>query len=345
MTERKNKVLYINYMLQRGHINFDKIHIKALENAGCDVWIIIPSELKVSFPSSSYKCLFTIPKWLSPQNASPLLNRIAYILTLIYIKIKIKIKETRYKHIFISNFDEITLGLVPLNKQMYLYCHTTANNFDSKIKAFFIRKLAKNNHFIVFNHEMAEGFYKENIENVKIVSHGCTPPFPNTDTQMLKVEIDYHRLIFIPSERTSSFFLQNFLLNKDFIKFIERNKILVVVRNFHGNLMSKYTQPINRYLSENEYRSLFLAADFILIAYPKEFGYRVSGISFECVANKKNLLYLSNDSLTYCKGFYNYNPEFNNISELISKIDNFDYRNNKCIVDKDNLMPDYSWLT
>ena len=44
MTERKNKVLYINYMLQRGHINFDKIHIKALENAGCDVWIIIPSK-------------------------------------------------------------------------------------------------------------------------------------------------------------------------------------------------------------------------------------------------------------------------------------------------------------
>lgn len=343
MTEKKNKVLYINYMLQRGHINFDKIHIKGLENAGCDVWIIIPSKLKVSFPSSSYKCLFTIPKWLSPQNASPLLNRIAYILTLIYIKIKIK--ETRYKHIFISNFDEITLGLVPLNKQMYLYCHTTANNFDSKIKAFFIRKLAKNNHFIVFNHEMAEGFYKENIVDVKIVSHGCIPPFPNTDTQMLKVEIDYHRLIFIPSERTSSSFLQTFLRNKEFTNFIERNKILVIVRNFHDNPTNKYIHPINRYLSDSEYRTLFLKSDFILIAYPPNFGYRVSGISFECVANKKNLLYLANDSLKYCKSFYNYDPEFNNIKELIAKIEKFDYNCNKCIVDKDNLMPDYSWLT
>lgn len=34
MTERKNKILYINYMLQRGHINFDKIHIEALEKQG-----------------------------------------------------------------------------------------------------------------------------------------------------------------------------------------------------------------------------------------------------------------------------------------------------------------------
>lgn len=330
-------------MLQRGHVNFDKIQIEALEKAGFEVWIIVPSRVMVSFPSSSYKCLFTIPKWLSPQNASPLLNRIAYLLTLLYIKIKIK--RSRYKHIFVSNFDEITLGLIPIDKKMYLYCHNTANNFSCKLKAFFIRRLAKNNHFIVFNDEMAKALYKENIKDVRIVSHGCVPAFPNAEHLKLKINVDYNRLIFIPSERTNHIFLQDYLLNKQFVHFIERNKILVVVRNFPGKPSSKYIHPINRYLSNNEYRSLFLESDFILIAYPQDFGYRVSGVSFECVANKKNLLYLANNSLKYCKNFYNYNPEFNNITELITKINNFDYINDKCIVDKNNLMPDYSWLT
>ncbi len=343
MNATRHKILYINYMLQRGHINFDKIHIKALENAGFDVWIIIPSRLRIYFPPTSYKYLFTIPELLSPKDASPLRNRIAYILTLLYLKVKIN--KSLFSHIFISNFDEITLGLVPLSKQMYLYCHNTANNFRNKIKAFFIRRLAKNNHMIVFNHEMAKGFYKEGIEDIKIVSHGCVPPFPNTEPLKLKINVDYRRLIFMPSERTSQKFLYDYLQDKQFIHFIEQNKILVVIRNVLENPSSKYIHPINRYLSNNEYRSLFLKSDFILIAYPSDFGYRVSGVSFECVANKKNLLYLANNSLKYCKSFYNYNPEFNNITELISKIENFDYMNDTCIVDKNNLMPDYSWLT
>ena len=343
MIEERSKILYVNYMLQRGHVNFDKIHIKALEKTGLEVWLIIPSRLKDFFPPSSYKILFTIPEYLSKQNASPLLNRIMYILTLLYLKFKIR--KIPFKYIFVSNFDEITLGLVPLGKQMYLYSHNTANNFRSKIKAFFIRRLAKNNHFIVFNDEMAEAFHNKGIEDVKIVSHGCVSPFPIAKPQKLKVNVDYRRLIFIPSERTSPIFLQDFLQNKEFVQFIELNKILVVVRNFHESPQSKYIYSINRYLTNDEYRSLFIESDFILIAYPSDFGYRVSGISFECVANKKNLLYFANNSLKYCKCFYNYNPEFNNITELISKIQNFDYINNKCIAIKDSLTPDYSWLT
>ena len=343
MTEKNTKILYINYMYQKGHINFDKIHIKALENEGFDVWLIIPSRIKMFFTTPSYKCLFTIPNWLCPKNATPLLNRIAYLLTLLYIKFKIN--KTNYKHIFISNFDEVTLGLIPIDKQMYLYCHNTANNFGSKLKAFFIRKLAKNNHFIVFNNEMAKGFYKKGIEDVQVVSHGCVPPFPNAESLKLKVDVDYRRIIFIPSERTSSVFLQDFLMNKEFIHFIEQNKILIVVRNYHQNITSEFTHPVNRYLSTSEYRSLFLKSDFILIAYPDNFGYRVSGISFECIANKKNLLFLANDSLNYCKSFYNYNPEFKNITELIAKLESFDYKKNKCIVDEEALIPDYSWLT
>lgn len=343
MTEKSNKVLYINYMFQKGHINFDKIHIKALENAGFEVWLIIPSRLKKDFPSSSYKCLLTIPALLSPQNASPPLNRIAYLLTLLYIKLTIK--RSLFRYVFISNFDEITLGLVPIGKQMYLYCHNTANNFSSRIKAFFIRRLANNNYFIVFNKEMAQAFYREGIEDVKIVSHGCIPPFPTTKPLMLTINVDYNRLIFMPSERTSTSFLKDYLQNEAFIHFIEKNKILIVVRNFHRDSTSKYIHPINRYLSNDEYIFLFSNSDFILIAYPLNFGYRVSGVSFECVANKKNLLYLVNSSLDYCKHFYNYNPEFKSLEELISKIENFDYINNHCIVDENSLKPDYSWLT
>jgi len=343
MTEMRNNVLYVNYMLQRGHVNFDKIHIKALEKVGLNVQLIIPSRLKDFFPSSSYKILFTIPKLLSPQNASPLLNRIIYILTLLYLKIRIR--RIPFKYIFISNFDEITLGLVPLGKHMFLYSHNTANNFRNKIKNLFIQRLAKDNHFIVFNDEMEKAFLKEGIEDVKIVSHGCVPPFPITKPLRLKFNVDCRRMIFIPSERTSPTFIHDFLQNKEFIQFIELNKILVIARNLHESPKSKYIYSINRYLTNDEYRSLFIESDFILIAYPSDFGYRVSGISFECVANKKNLLYFANNSLKYCKSFYNYDPEFNNITELISKIENFDYINNKCIVNKDSLNPDYSWLT
>ena len=39
---------------------------------------------------------------------------------------------------------------------------------------------------------------------------------------------------------------------------------------------------VHRRLNDNEYRSLFMRSDIILMAYPETFIYSVSGVSFEC---------------------------------------------------------------
>lgn len=338
----EEKILYINYMLQKGHVNFDKIHIRALEEAGYDVRLAMPAEYAALLPYQPEKYDAVIPKFLYGRVGSPLFDRIAFLSTLLYLRLRLRF--ARYKYVFVSNFDEITLGILPLPCRPFLFCHNTANGLKNSIKTSFIHRLAARSEFIVFTEAMAEPFLRSGITNVHVVSHGCVEPFPKQDLIPLPFGVDCRRLIFLPSPGTDSTFLRACLRDRGFISFLEREKILMVVRNAGKDTGSPYVVSIDRYLSAAEYQALFLRADIILIAYPADFGYRVSGVSFECVANGKNILCLAGRGLDYVRSFYDYNPLFSDVSDLMSHLSTFDFSRSGCKVTAGDLRPCYSWL-
>lgn len=337
-------VLFVDYTHQKGHINFNRIHIDALKDEGYNVKIVTNKEFAplMGYQPSDYVLLLS--EYPFKGYNSPIINRIFYIISLLYIKIMIRTKN--YDHIIVSSCDEITLGLIPLGKKMNIICHKNADGFNNKIKKYMLRKLACNNVFIVLNELSAKTFKTNGIDNVHIISHGCVKPFSNIKSVKLPINISqYDKIIFHPSSKSDGAFISEITQNKKLAKLLNEKNILLVIHDKSASKTSpNYNiQYITEYLSDEQYKYLFMMADIILLAYPDTFRYQVSGISFECVANKKNMLIRDNKALDYCRSYYNYDPLFSDIDEFCDKIKKIiGDKELKCIASAESLKPDYT---
>ena len=265
-------------------------------------------------------------------------------MTLIYLKIKLSFAD--YDKVIFSSMEELSFGLVSLCQKAYIICHDNARNWDKGIKGFFLKKIAAKNTFVVFNSFMAEPFKKEGIRHY-IVSHGCIQPFTLDSEVTLPIDIlHYDTIIFHPSNRPNEQFIEELKASKSFHKFLKDSNSLLILRSLSPQKdISDNIIYINDYLSFDQYKKLFLKSDIILMAYPDSFSHRVSGVSFEAVANKKCILIKRNQALSYCKDFYNYDPLFSNIEQLQEKIIYLRTHSEcSCIVNPTDLLPNYSHI-
>ena len=340
----KQKVLFIDYTFQRGHVNFNRIHIAAIKSAGYDVRLILHSDIAdhLDYPNEDY--ILKLPRCLNQRQDSPILNRVIYLIILFWIKIKV-INFSKYSYVVVSSCDEPTLGILPLCRNMYIMCHNTASVY-SKVKCFFLKRLAKHNTFLVFDEYMKKPFVENGIKSVKIISHGCVAPYGHCNDENLPTMIKgFGKLIFHPSSRVDSSFVDNLVADDKLCEYLQKNDILLLI---HGdkeeyNNLSDNIQFISGFLPIKVYQAIFMKADIILLVYPSTFQNQVSGVSFECVANRKNILVREHPALTYCRDFYNYDPLFKNNEELLYKILKLTTDTSTCCcrVSVDTLIPNY----
>lgn len=342
MNMKQDSVLYISYILQRGHINFDGIHIRALQE-NYDVKVVAHQEVAeaLRLPQESIQLL--LPRFLAKDFRNGLLNRILFLLTLLLIKIRVH--ASRFDHVVVSSTDEITLALLPPCSGMHLVCHRGEAALQNGVKRFFMKQLAKRNDFIVFSDHMKAPFLEKGLQNVHVVSHGCVAPFAPPKSGIPKeIPREYKTLLFHPSPKPDKEFLSALYEDTSFRRFLQESDTLLVVRG------AKQTGPdegnilvLNRYLSQDEYQALLLSSHIILMAYPPSFSWQASGVSYECVACGKKALILSHPSLAYCKSYYNYDPFFTTLRDLEDKIRLIAHNPAfRCIADAESLKPDYT---
>lgn len=313
------KILYINYMRQMGHVNFDLIHINALLRKGYDVKVVAHACMteRMSLPGAVVQIL---PKWLDVDSQNGILNRIMYLFTLLYIRLRVRVGE--YDHVIVSNLEEISLCMIPLCQDKLIFSHGPNDSFQSKFKTFFMRRIGRKNTFVVFNKHMMKPFLDAGINNVDVISHGCMPAYSYHDkTSIAEYVSDAKRVVFHPSNCPNQRFLQQLLTDTEIQQILEEQDAVILMRDKSGRNNSKgRVKIISEYLSDEMYQNLLLRSDIVLLAYPDDFLYRVSGVSYECLANRKKMLILDNPSFYYCRDFYTYDPMFCDISELSAKI-------------------------
>lgn len=338
----RRTALFVDYAYQKGHVNFNKIHIDALRADGYDVKIVLHRDIMKRLPYGKDDYALILPNLLKLRDGHAVINRISFILSLLLIRIIIRVRK--FDKVVVSYCDEVTLGLLPLCRGMYIICHNNAASFDNKVKRYFMHRLSKHNHFIVFNDEMTKPFKRQGINNVLVVSHGCVPPFTMKPDIQLPLNISsYDKVVFHPSPKPDVDFVTELMQNARLADFLRENNVLLILRNSPCCVCeTSNIKFINEYLSQDQYQKLFLSSDVILLAYPPTFEYRVSGVSFECVANGKKMLIKANHAFDYCRDFLNYDPMFNDVGELCIKLDYlFHHPNAMCKAIKDRLTPDY----
>jgi hypothetical protein len=328
------KILYIDPLLQNGHINFNTIFIDGLNNAGYQLEYVFVNGYENKLNIDPSKVIYLIPSFLFKQNLGKLVNRVTYFFALILIKYFVDFRN--YDFIIFSSFEEISFFLSN-TKNGYLINHiNVSSSCESKIKYFFLNKVLKNNSLIVLEKGIKDYLATKGNYDIHFLPHGLPKPKQlikfnedNYDSILLTLK-NYNKILFSPSESSSDkIFINELIKSKQFLKYLENENILFVYKE-DLKIAKRNILAISGYLSQNLYDYLFLKADIILLAYPQSFKYRVSGILLECMANNKPCAISSVDILESYGDYFNYEALFLNIDELIhiiGDIGKFDRRN------------------
>lgn len=354
------RILYVDYFQKDGHVNFNRIHIDALRSAGHEVKLVLHSEIAQQLPYPDTDYALQLPRLLRFRPGRPFLNRLVFLITLLYIKIRVRVSH--YDKLVLGCIDEISYNLLPLRRDAYIHAHGNGrflpdpdgNLHAGATKFRAMKHLAPRATFIVYNDYMAQPFRQAGFPNVRVVSHGCVPPFQPTPadadilTQLPLAITPDMKVLFHPSGKCNEDFVRQALADTTLHHFLTEHKTYIVLRNrplwVNAAEVPSHIIFVNGFLSNDLYRALFLRADAILMCYPPSFHHQVSGVSFECAANAKLILALSTPPLTYLRDWFNYDPLFATTQQLTERLALICATPSQAaiIVTPQQLSPDYS---
>lgn len=339
------KILYIDLNSTIGHLNFNKIYLNNLSKS-YEVDVVLDKYyFKSHFKKHGFKNIFEYSNEEFRHK-----TYIKYICSYLRILWKLNFKKiyNRYDIVIFGSYELVPLFFIYINSNVILINHNNLRTLKSKLRRTILRILARKFKFLVFNDYMEEGLNKIGVLDVINKPHGLPQSFKKKDIYnykdlIIKIGIPQSSsLIFAPSKNNNIDELINSSTFNEFMRL--KNYYLVVKGKGEDKLNIKFT---NRFLEEKEYQSLIYHSKIILIDYLKSYGYRTSGILFEAIANDKYCLISQNESFKCYKRYFNYDPFFNSIQELVIKLNKIEQYNNcrKKYIQKDMLNPSFDNLS
>jgi hypothetical protein len=290
------------------------------------------------------------------KESNKLTSRISYISQLLFIKNKVKFSF--FDVIILASYEPVSLFFANITDPMLIINHNTISGLDnSKIKEFFTQRISKRNTHVVFDDDMRQRLIQLRITKIEIIPHGYNKPFAIKDYNVhldLFSEKDIKKfaksfIVFIPSSGSvDNNFVSQILQNKKFNEFLIDKNILFFIKGKYtiNKDLNKNIILIERRLTDFEYKCLFTISAVILLPYGNNFKYRTSGVLFECFSNNKPCLLSKIKSMLYYSKYFEYNPFFETISDLESRILHISHNQKnggftyKCL---DELNPTNNW--
>jgi hypothetical protein len=320
----KKRLLYIDPLSFTGHVNFNKIYIKELYKMNLNINFVFKDGY--SHKLGVKNDVLTIPNEFYSSNKG-LLTRLNNIRILRYIDKKISLED--YDYVILSSYDTISLFFSGIKCKLILVNHNTLQGLENRIKRFFFKSISKNNIHIVFEEYMKDYLSTIGVHNVNKISHGFMKSITKTEINKnfffegSEVSLnDFEKVLFIPSlHHLDQIFIENLIIDKGFVSFLESNNILLVIKtNLKIKNESINIQFIMKNLTKREYQTVFLRSNLIIIKYPLTYKYRISAIFLECVVNNKTCLLNKTDALIYYKKYINYESYYETKEDLYNQI-------------------------
>ncbi|WP_223550106.1 hypothetical protein [Aestuariivivens sp. NBU2969] len=319
------RILYIDPISPYGHDNLNKRYISKFIEKGYIVDVILSKRLKEKLEKEiDVNFLWIIPDIFVNAKSKYLFH---FYQLLICFRIIYLNKLKYYDHVFFSSFDELVLGLFKVKSSFFLLNHSNFSKTTNFLKMFFLKKLEKKHTFIVLSENIRQAFYLSGFKNVKVDSIGLYKKHSleiSTNNLLLAGRLinfkNYKRVIFIPTgAKLGDNFITSLIKSKKFQDILIENNVLIIVKGSSFTSCANIVN-LNYQLNDTEYRTIFMLSDLIVLHYPKEFKYRVSGLLFECFSNNKACLLTRIDSFLDFGTFFNYNPYYSNENELVKKL-------------------------
>jgi len=328
MTKR---ILYIDMFCPEGHINLNKNFIYDLSKKAEIIDFVFKKNYLQESLIKKNKIIWEASNWYF-SDSGKFVNRIKMILFLYIIRFKYYNKK-KYDYVFFSSYDEIALYLSGFRSKLILVNHGNIACLSNPFKRYFLKKLSKFSVFVVFHNLIKEECFKYGITNVDVQSIGLNDKYYSSEFYEKNIsEFDFFKLIkykenidyiiFIPTgSKYENNFIESILLDNNFINFITRNNMLLIIKDNTLKIeKSKNIIIINNHISHNLYKWIFLKSDLILLSYPESFRFKISAILFECFSNSKPCILSKITFFEIFKNNFNYDPFFEDVETLMNTI-------------------------
>lgn len=279
------KILFIDPICQKGHLNFNRIHLEALLKQEVEIDTVFTKDYFDAISVSGIKLILELDaKDIIIKNGFQF--RLAILRNIFKVKNKIDLKK--YSAIIFSFYDEISLALANF-PQSYIINHTNISNLNSIFKKIAFSIISRRHKHIVLTSLMKKKLEKIGVCNAIHINHGMLKAYkPYPLPPNLK---KYRHIIFSPSANSSDIDFNLRIIHSDIVQnwLIKHNAVLVFRGNYNNPFPSNIVILKER-ISSEVYQSLFVNASCILINYPDSFKYRASGVFFEAVSNSKVMI-------------------------------------------------------
>jgi len=318
------KVLYLDLLSSVGHKNLNKIFVELLkELASLDVsWKegYIEDEAFLNTARNFYP----VPKIYYNFN-SKVDYRIKNIKKIKWVFKNIDIGS--YDLIFISSYETISFALAwprAMRARVLILNHNNLDELKDFLKKFFFKKIPKYVEHIVFEEYMKEHI----VENIRIsnkiwvIHHPIAVDKVQDYQQLSKSKISKGAflnslLIFAPSTSNDENFISQLINLQKEEGFLNSTAFRLLMKSKQSEYQDDHLIVTKKYFTYKEYLTYLGNASLLLLPYPKDFKYRISGVLFDAFAFKKKIIASSIPIFNYFVGKYPFVGKiFNNIQEF-----------------------------
>lgn len=291
------KILLVDLISPKGHVNYDKGVLRCLQPLG-DVDFCAYSKLCNSIPANYYTNLVPYPNELYVEDLSKSQNGLFFKISWRYnlIKfIKSVISRSSYDFVVFSSIEIISFSLATkLYKvsNVAFIDHGIGKIFESIVPYFFYKYVLDSQvKMLVMEDYIAEKIRNRHIFfNIFTVKHPL-PIFSKANNKGCKSPA----IVFAPSGNNSSGFIQQLI--EESLNIPDGIKIIIksIGQSYENEKLSVY----NGELSQTDYENYIKNSSYILIPYESNYNYRISAIIFEAIQMRKKILLLNNNTLRY----------------------------------------------
>ena len=325
------KILFIDVYCPNGHINLNKNFINQFNSLGYELDFVLKKGYNDDIGIDNNSVIWSVPNSFYNESAGSVLSRANIFAMLLLLRFKVDTRN--YDYLFFSCYEEMSLLLSGLRGNFILVNHANISGLENPVKRFFVRKVAKYSINIVFGDFIKRAAERYGLKNVKVQQIGLSNSYSMNLQQQQRllygispklIDKAFNTIIFIPTgQKYGDSFVKEILENTNFKKFLKREKILLVIKDKNIKSCNENILVINSYMSNEEYKSLFLISTLILLSYPKSFKYRISAVLFESFSCEKACLLSEIEGFTSYRYHFNYDPYYSDIETLISSIEKY----------------------
>lgn len=279
------KILIVDYYGDHYHDQFNTIHIKALERLNADITLMGADS---HFQDAANKKVLTIPsklyKTFSSRFLLSLRSRFWDILKLIYLSFAIQ--KERYDFIVFLRYEIFCIPFFRTSQNVILFDHSSASTMHSIAKRCALNLIGDNYVHAALNDEIYKHI-KTILPNKKVVMipHGMLSPFH--ERKYCNLVSANKSFVFCSATSSCDEELLHHIIFSDKVKnYLKARDLQLLVKCKTCFESNETITRIEGFINQEDYEYLIANAVAVFLPYNHDFGYRVSGVFFECVANE-----------------------------------------------------------